>query len=317
VPVLNQWTFLAATWDATALQARLYVNGKLESTISAPQTWAASSYFSVGTGKYKGAHSGWWVGQIDEVRAYDRVLYAGEAADLYSNGHSFANVNAPDGNWRLDEAAGTTTAADSSGRNRPATLSGTGATFGPAGHTGRALTLDGGTGYATTSAAATRTDRSFAVSAWVKLADDTAEHSILSQSGTNASGFSLNYVPDNGGTWRFSLPPSDKAGIEPGAVAERSVTDGVGAWVHLVGVYNGFTHTTSLYVSDSFGVRVGFGRQDTPWQAAGPLQLGRDLTVDTDTGTPLYGEYLAGSVDEVRLFTGSLSPSDLAVPINQ
>lgn len=44
---------------------------------------------------------------------------------------------------------------------------------------------------------------------------------------------------------------------------------------------------------------------DHAWKSTGPLQVGRGRTADG------WGEYLHGAVDEVRVFSGTLSARDL------
>lgn len=335
VPVTSQWTFLAGTWDAATNQAKLYVNGKLEATVTTSAGWASPTTFLAGSSKSNGAIVNKWVGQIDEVKVFGRGLYAGEAADLYRDGRNLANVSTPNGRWQLDEAAGTTTALDTSGNNKPMTLSGT-AAFAPAGgRTAGALTttptttttpegdvvVTGG-GAANTAFSAVRSDRSFAVSAWVKLNDTDREQTVVSQDGLNASSFSLSYVPENGGLWRFTLPQSDVAGSEAVEPADQTMEDGTaGTWVHLLAEYDSFTRQTRLWVADSVSTRVGYGVQNNPWQGSGQLVLGRDKTAsDPDAdGVPTVapGDWLNGSVDEVTLYFGALSAGDVATLLAQ
>ena len=323
VPTANRWTFLAASWDAASGQARLWVDGQGGVPVAASGSWNATSAFLVGGSKAGGVSANRWDGAIDDVRVHDRVLYAGEPADLYREGRNLASVAAPDGRWHLDEAVGTPAANDSSGRNRPMTLSGAAAFAPTGGHAGGALALsvteqpDGtvtGGGTAATTYSATRTDRSFAVSAWVKLADGDRQQAVVSQDGVNAAGFSLSYVPDGGGSWVFVLPDQDAPGAGDSAAAAVAAWDTAGAWVRLVAEYDSFTRVTQLWVADSFGTRAGYGRRDTPWNAAGSLRLGRDRTGRLDdaggTTTVVDGDFLAGSIDEVTLYTGSLSAGD-------
>jgi hypothetical protein len=119
------------------------------------------------------------------------------------------------------------------------------------------LTLNGTTAVATTAAPVLRTDRSLVVAAWVRLSAEDGEYTVVSADGVDTAGFTLQYDPDDGGVWTFGMPPGDLKGADPPAPARVAAFDRTGAWVHLTGVYDGFTHALSVRVADSFGTRVG------------------------------------------------------------
>jgi hypothetical protein len=82
-PFVDQWGFVALTFDSTNL--RLYVNGRLvdEEDIVG---YVGNSYdLLVGAGEWSGGSSPqrWWQGGIDELRIYNRVLSTDEIAQLY------------------------------------------------------------------------------------------------------------------------------------------------------------------------------------------------------------------------------------------
>jgi hypothetical protein len=316
--VANRWTLLAADWDSASKKAHLWVDGKLEATFDAPGGWNAGSNFLVGGSRAAGGPANRWIGSIDEVRVHARVLYAGEAADLYRNGHTLADPRSPGGRWLLNEASGTT-AADASLRNRPMTLSGS-AQFAPV--AGRAaLSLNPGpegdiAGTASTASTMVRTDRSFAVSAWVRLTDDQREQAVISQDGVNTSGFRLSFSPDGGGLWRFTLPPGD--GAEE-AAAPAEVPAGlspVGTWVFLLAEYDSFSRVTRLSLRSEAGSGTGYGRQDRPWNAVNQFRLGRSraTAAPEPDAEPVRtdGSFLAGAIDEVSVYSGVLSTGDRA-----
>lgn len=299
------WTHLAGVYDSVAHQLRLYVNGTLASTVS-HTAWDAPGKLRIGQGMWNGAAADPWVGDIDEVRVYQRVLTAGEIDDIINHD----NAASPVGSWDFDETTGTT-AADTSGHDNPMTLA-TGASFTTAGHANGGLALDGVTGTASATSAI-RTDQSFTVAAWVNLSNADQVATVASQDGTNTSGFVLQFQPtsDGLGQWVFALAPDDGVGsvaLTPAVVGALFPLD---EWVHLAGVYDAFTHTLELTVADDFNTRVNYGMQPTPWNASGPLLVGRDLTVDV-TGAVAPGDYLAGTVDEVRSWAGTLTESELS-----
>ena len=144
-PRLNEWTHLAGVYDSADRRLSLYVNGRLESSAAfTTQPWNATGPLTIGRGKVNGAATEFFPGDIDEVRAYGRAMFADEVADLVNSAATLV------GHWRLDEESGLS-AADSSGRATaaPATLAG-GASW-TAGWLDGALALDGTGGHAQTT----------------------------------------------------------------------------------------------------------------------------------------------------------------------
>lgn len=71
--VKDQWTHLVLTWHSTGRTAALYVNGvvvKASSFVSSETFDPFEQYFQISDG---------WVGSVDEVRLYNRVLTQAEA----------------------------------------------------------------------------------------------------------------------------------------------------------------------------------------------------------------------------------------------
>jgi hypothetical protein len=81
------WSHLAMTYDGAAI--RLYVNGKLVDTNSAPGPQGSEGNLIIGGEETED----FFKGRIDEVRIYDRALNGSEAADITRptfNGHLIA-----------------------------------------------------------------------------------------------------------------------------------------------------------------------------------------------------------------------------------
>ncbi|MGW0432571.1 LamG-like jellyroll fold domain-containing protein [Micromonospora sp. NPDC003197] len=81
---LNTWAHLAAVYDATAKQLRLYVNGTLAGTT--PMTWEpfrALEGFSVGRLKWQGSYVDGWIGSVSDVQAYQRALTTAEVGQVF------------------------------------------------------------------------------------------------------------------------------------------------------------------------------------------------------------------------------------------
>lgn len=71
---LGAWTHLALVNDRTAHTLSLYVNGQLAETATGHTGFSASGGFQIGRGKYKGALTNFWRGDIDDVRVFAGVL---------------------------------------------------------------------------------------------------------------------------------------------------------------------------------------------------------------------------------------------------
>ncbi|WP_078912475.1 LamG-like jellyroll fold domain-containing protein [Streptomyces sp. NRRL S-646] len=75
-------------------------------------------------------------------------------------------------------------------------------------------------------------------------------------------------------------------------------------WFHLVGVFDADTQQLRLYVNDDLADTASY--DGTLWNATGPLQIGRRIFQGA------YGEYAAGKVADVQLFTEALTPGGVA-----
>jgi hypothetical protein len=306
VPQLNVWTHVVAQYafGASSSGLSLIVNGGPSSAATVISSQQPGGNLEIGRVRTLfGVSLAFWPGDVDDLRIYDRPLRQGEITDLMG---SASNATAS-GTWSFNETSGTT-AADSSGKGHPVTLSG-GAAFGPDGHAGGQLTLNGTPAAAATAASVIRTDQSFVVAAWVRL---DAEYTVVSADGVDTAGFTLQYEPDESGNslWTFGLPRGDLKGAEPPTPARVPAIERTGAWVHVTGAYNAFTHVVQIRVRDSFGTRVNYGRQDRPWNAAGGLQIGRSKILG-DADDAVYGDYLRAAVDDLKIYSGVLVDADL------
>lgn len=204
---------------------------------------------------------------------------------FYVNGPS-----APIGHWKFGEGSGTT-AADSSGNNRNATLGG-GVSRTSKGRIGKALVFDGATGYAATAGPVVRTDTSFTVSAWVRL--DTlasTNRMAVTQDGGVHSGFFLGYQASSK-KWVFRMPIADATGTSLDTVVSQEPAV-VGAWTHLVGVYDASDRKIRLYVNGAF---AGEAARAVAWNAGGALQIGRSKWNGS------YTDWWPGAIDDVRVW---------------
>lgn len=220
----------------------------------------------------------------------------------------------PHNTWPLDDGADdptTTVAADTASNatnpyladdpaagTSPATLTG-GATWTTDTTRGTVLTLDGTTGYATTTGPVVDTTGSVSISAWVNLATLPAtDATIAAQNGTTASAITLQYNHTHSGSpgWAFTISATDTTNPTlTGAYASGAGT----GWTHLVGVYNAATGTAMLYVN---GTLAATATGATTFGATGPFTLGHQPT-DTD--------YLPGALGTIQVFNYALTDNQV------
>jgi hypothetical protein len=68
------WVHVAGVYDASAGQARLYINGVRQATAAVPQTFNATGPMVMGRDMWAGIHGDYWRGGIDDVRVYQGAL---------------------------------------------------------------------------------------------------------------------------------------------------------------------------------------------------------------------------------------------------
>ncbi|OIV38549.1 hypothetical protein BIV57_05265 [Mangrovactinospora gilvigrisea] len=201
--------------------------------------------------------------------------------------------------WSFDEGSGTT-AADSAGTD-PATLAG-GAGFSDHARLGKALDANGTTGYASAAGTGLDTSKSFTVSGWARLTDDSHNAVVTAQAGTAGSSFAL-YYSTAYKAWIFNRYTADVA--SPTIVRSIGTTTPVlNVWTHLTGVYDAQAQTIQLYVNGvAQGDSVAF---TTPWKATGALQIGRGQL------GAAFTDYFPGQIDELTMWNRILSPQEAA-----
>jgi len=226
-------------------------------------------------------------------------------------------TNTADHAWTLADGTGTTAHdtldAPTNNPGLDATLTGgaswsTDTALTTADHTlttGVNLKLDGTTGYAATTTPAINTNGSYSVSAWVKLNDTSSYHTALCQRDATGArcAFYLQYSPALDG-WSFVAPSDDHATPQAyySAGLHQHVT--IGAWTHLVAVFDASTGDMSLYIN---GHLAGTGNNPTPWQATGPFLIGA-----ADNGSNGTQAEFPGQIADIHLYNTALPPADAA-----
>ncbi|MFJ3806027.1 LamG-like jellyroll fold domain-containing protein [Streptomyces sp. NPDC090073] len=223
---------------------------------------------------------------------------AGNPGSHYDYLFKAAKGSDPVASWKLDDGTGTT-AADASGHNRPLTLS-------TSSWTDKAR-LDGGlhgngaSVSGATSAPVLDTTNSFTVSAWARLTSKNHISTVITQSGTRAGSFQI-YYSQTYDRWVFNRYSADTdTPAITRAVSQRSPV--VGAWTHLLGVYDQNKKLMRLYVNGQLQSTVGF---TTPWPAEGSLEVGR---MKAGGG---YTDYFEGDLDQVQVWNRVVFDNELA-----
>lgn len=232
-----------------------------------------------------------------QVWAVDRAGNVSDEPEVY-----YLKVGAgagPVGIWHLDGIGVETVAHDATSHRRDATVDRM-ATPWATGKLGNALRFNGNTGLALGSTAPMRTDESFAVSAWVKLtAADSNTGVVMSQDGAANSNFQLHYSGVEK-AWVFGMRTTPSATTAVRVFSREPAV--AGRWTHLTGVFNAGAKTIRLFVD---GVDQGTAAVVTPWNATGPVQVGRNQSAGT------YINMFRGHIDEVRVYDRLLQASDV------
>ncbi|CAL9462577.1 hypothetical protein SUDANB13_02648 [Streptomyces sp. enrichment culture] len=211
--------------------------------------------------------------------------------DFYPNAAS-----APVSRWKLDDEAGSATAAAEAGE---AARAGRGVTFGGPAPSGTPLTstvtLDGGRhGFLTTDSPAVDSGGTFAVGAWVRPARDDRSMTVLSQDTASGAAYALALEAPRNASASYSFTLGDKK-ITGG-------TPEAGEWAYLLGLYDTETGYAQLFVN---GHEVGTKAEAAPVRPDGAFQIGRIL------GPNGYRQRWHGDIGDVRAYDRLVVPSEV------
>jgi hypothetical protein len=293
----GQWTLVTGVFDRTAMQIKLYVNGKRQATRSVSSVWQATGATFIGS---MSGRTAFFKGSISQVQLWNRAMTDDQIAALgdvrYYDTVMHAQGSASGGISLVDDADGCSAQIDTTNTGN---LQGT-----------RPVNL--------------RTDRSYTVEAWVKHtwtatqaqtvgAVDPSARTAVSTSDAPYLPFALGYrsVNDASGTphgkWSLTVSSSPNQGGGWTQVSDQDAADNT--WTHIVGVYDTYAHTATLYVN---GVRQNTSAPTgastttvTGWNGSGGVSIGQDHW-DGKTADPWYGG-IAG----VRLYSGVLTAAEI------
>ncbi|GAA2218154.1 LamG domain-containing protein [Micromonospora olivasterospora] len=148
-----------------------------------------------------------------------------------------------------------------------------------------------------------RTDQSFTVSVWARLDRTDVYQTLLVQNAVGSKGFYFYYGTDNGGVWKLKMldtaaTPDDGTGATIATAPAPDVTD---SWQHIVGVLDVGRRQLRLYVNGELKITTALRAAWQPWQANGPLVVGRN-----GNWQPLYG-----TVDDLGIYQGAMTDAQV------
>jgi Concanavalin A-like lectin/glucanases superfamily len=82
-PSLDTWTHLVGTYNASTGQMDLYVNGVLAGTAVNTTQFATTGVTAIGRGKFDGASTDWFPGELSDVEAFGYTLTPAEVSAMY------------------------------------------------------------------------------------------------------------------------------------------------------------------------------------------------------------------------------------------
>ncbi|MFE3636722.1 LamG domain-containing protein [Streptomyces sp. NPDC059168] len=327
-PPREVWTHLAGVFDTkgdtdkTNDTIQLFVNGraqgqpvKLYGASTAYTPWVATEGLQMGRSKTGAAYGAHFLGRIDEVDVWQRVLTADEirqAARLETDGVAATELVAY---WDSATAANGKVTEYTSYAPGSMDISATGAV---ADAEENELHLDGASGYMSTTGPVIDETGSFTVTADVKL--DGAKFAAMPVGGRaqifgqatpdgKESSWSLwvEKVSSDGYLWRFGRTATDSTGkvIATASVPSESSAE-MDTWVQVTGVYDateevsGGYGNTHLYVSEAEQAQEGGSAFTALEQGGGEIAAGRGRVGGT------IGYYLPASLDEVRVWAGAM-----------
>jgi hypothetical protein len=318
-PTVGRWTHLLGVYDDSEHTLTLYVNGTAYSTglttLSPFYTdwnggWNATGPLMIGAVLDAAARHDSFVGQISDVRVWTRVVTRDDLAGADDDGGGIPWTGLLDARavsarvswWNFaGQSPDCGCLFDEIGQDhfsRAISPSGSGVTAIADDHDGNAAwSFDGSGGYGQATGPVLRTDQSFTVMAWTRLAPTCSGSAgtIVAQDGANVSAFALEYNCSQQ-KWRFWVSgPDSTTGPLYAALSPTVTRDD--DWHLIVGVYDAGASQVRLYVDgDQVGTATVSG---TVFNAAGPFTIGRQKWV-TATG------FLTGDIDEVGVWQGVL-----------
>ena len=287
------WHYLTAVWD-TSKGASFYLDGTLLNSTTTTTDAFASMTLSIGN-----QSSNTWLGKIDEVRLYDRMLSADEVSQLYRLAVPTGVDTSLKGYWSFNgQDLSGTTAYDRSGSGNTGTL-----TSGPTiteGKIGQALQFDGTNDLVVvTNESSYRFSSDFSLSTWVKVPTTLAGYeAVIGKYAVTPSG------------WDFGIGSNGKARMSLRGTSTLDVSSGAGPDLR----DNQWHHVVTVNTPTSIETYVDGILQNTmtgTWTATtntDSLYIGNRDSNGTTT--------FSGMIDEVRVYNRALTESEIKALYN-
>ncbi|XIE81639.1 LamG domain-containing protein [Streptomyces sp. SBR177] len=313
---IGAWTHLAAVYDNTTKQIKLYVNGENQGSYTVAPSWTSTGRFQIGQAWWRGAYGDYWKGQIDEVTAWQRALAPSEIlkdARLALRGSGF-QAGELVADWTATGASGTTV-TDSSGYGQALALEGQPAI------TAEGIVLDGSNDAGTTSRPLVDDTGSFTVAADVAL-----NPSELMKKGVGYVGQVAGQQAANGSSWSLSFKVTGTQ-TKPNEDDPMTGTEvPVGVWqftrFHADGTFQTVqsnpaeaepTAVTMVAIFDAQARKISLRRGMETVEAALPATAQPPLTAGTDqfalgkqrTGGA-WTNYLPATFSQARVWAGAM-----------
>ena len=300
-PTPGDWSHLTGVYNPVTGTAQLYVDGALAASgDAAVPADTIQGYLQIGRElEEDGTHwTGAWHGDIADVRVWDRIVLPDEIADI---GHRTPQRT---GYWAMNTVRTDESYTDTpdAGGSQSLILSGDAHLDTTDPLTGEgSISLDGDGDYLDSDGHQVDTDRSYTVTAQVRLHEWLPEQdmAIFAQGGDEADAFTLRYRGSDS-TWEAVFAHADSADAPT-----TTLTAFYGEGTHHLAVqYDSKAGQVRLFVDGTLADSAPYSATDA-WNAYRALQVGRD-------GNGQGGfHHLDGDVDEVRTYAGLLSPTEI------
>src|SRR5690242_8424999 len=333
---VGQWCHLVAVYNATVPSATLYLNGVQVAQSTTPNgAFAPNGDFPLSIGGYSDASQNPFIGDMDEVAVYTNALSSGEVLAHYQNGtnasrsasyNSLVQSDNPVEYLRFNEPAHNT--AVNSGTLGAAAdgvydLNVASGVLGPqptnnAGFesSNTAAFFNGANSYVELrNPSALNFSGQVTLEAWVQPSVTPAAPGGFGD--IIAHGFDEDYnevalrVDDSSGTPQYSISTYSVAGGGEGASAAVPQADlGSGAWVHLVGTYDGVNwnlYRDGVLIASQPDVTGSLMVNNGNWAVGA-----RGRWAHMDALTPSLNRQFQGKIDEPAIYNYALTPQQVA-----
>ncbi len=316
------------TRDSSNGAYKIYIDGVLDATGTTGAGDVGTNFSSIGRIEDTAGSPEYLEGDLDEVMVFNRVLSDAQVSEIYTNQLAGKNydgsprvcLDSPLTEWRFDEfswSGASGEVVDSQGTVNATAVNGAntgGATPAIAGDPGtcRYGTFDGTDDYVDLSGMPKLTG-SFTITTWIYANETGNNQRIFVDDQNNSNGFGLSLGDGGNGQLRFF-----SRSVNPVIVDTQNAEITAGRWYHVAVVHDVSAKTRQIFVN---GTAVALSTGGTISTYSG--------TWDDDTGAASIGgennsagEASAnfrfnGNIDEVRVYDGVLSASQINTLMNE